>query len=127
MVDGHNVTQIEDTTQYVKGEDQQLSQIDPEAGDEDDNAAIETTLNNDDRSDRGEEVQDGDQDDTPWKGRFLDVVKTFAPLGWVAFGGPQAHVALLREQLVGHRLLLLGCESLSIMDIIPKCHVNILT
>ncbi len=32
--------------------------------------------------------------------RLTDVFKTFWPLGFVAFGGPQAHIAILREHLV---------------------------
>jgi hypothetical protein len=38
--------------------------------------------------------------DAPWIERFMEVVKTFWPLGLVAFGGPQAHVAILRDHLV---------------------------
>lgn len=35
--------------------------------------------------------------------RFKQVVVTYAPLGFVAFGGPQAHVAILRDHLVVQR------------------------
>ena len=41
--------------------------------------------------------------DIPWIQRFTQVVKTYAPLGLVAFGGPQAHVAILRDHLVVQR------------------------
>jgi chromate transport protein ChrA len=34
---------------------------------------------------------------------YIAVVTTFWPLGLVAFGGPQAHVAILREHLVVRR------------------------
>jgi hypothetical protein len=38
--------------------------------------------------------------DTPYKERLWEVIKTFWPLGFIAFGGPQAHVAILRNHLV---------------------------
>mmetsp|Transcript_7970 Transcript_7970/g.11372 ORF Transcript_7970/g.11372 Transcript_7970/m.11372 type:complete len:463 (+) Transcript_7970:105-1493(+) len=41
--------------------------------------------------------------DTPWKTRMWEVLVTFWPLGFVAFGGPQAHVAILRDHLVVQR------------------------
>lgn len=43
------------------------------------------------------------EEDIPWRERFMQVVKTYAPLGLVAFGGPQAHVAILRDHLVVQR------------------------
>jgi chromate transport protein ChrA len=43
------------------------------------------------------------EEDIPWRTRFVQVVKTYAPLGLVAFGGPQAHVAILRDHLVVQR------------------------
>jgi chromate transporter len=43
------------------------------------------------------------EEDIPWRERFVQVVKTYAPLGLVAFGGPQAHVAILRDHLVVQR------------------------
>mmetsp|Transcript_3832 Transcript_3832/g.7183 ORF Transcript_3832/g.7183 Transcript_3832/m.7183 type:complete len:492 (-) Transcript_3832:1999-3474(-) len=43
------------------------------------------------------------EEDIPWKDRFKQVVLTYAPLGFVAFGGPQAHVAILRDHLVVQR------------------------
>jgi hypothetical protein len=104
MVSGKDNTEIEDITPYAKGEDQHLHQVDPETGDDDDNVASDTIMNNDGKkdndNDNNEQEEDLEDDDTPWKDRFLEVVKTFAPLGWVAFGGPQAHVAILRVQLV---------------------------
>lgn len=39
-------------------------------------------------------------EDTPWRTRMWEVFITFSPLGFVAFGGPQAHVAILRDHLV---------------------------
>jgi hypothetical protein len=41
--------------------------------------------------------------DAPWTERMWEVVTTFWPLGFVAFGGPQAHVAILRDHLVVQR------------------------
>jgi len=41
--------------------------------------------------------------DAPWKDRMWEVFSTFWPLGLVAFGGPQAHVAILRDHLVEQR------------------------
>lgn len=41
--------------------------------------------------------------DAPWSERMYEVAMTFAPLGLVAFGGPQAHVAILRDHLVVQR------------------------
>lgn len=41
--------------------------------------------------------------DAPWTERMWEVFTTFWPLGFVAFGGPQAHVAILRDHLVEQR------------------------
>lgn len=41
--------------------------------------------------------------DAPWSARMWEVFSTFWPLGLVAFGGPQAHVAILRDHLVEQR------------------------
>lgn len=41
--------------------------------------------------------------DAPWGERMWEVFSTFWPLGLVAFGGPQAHVAILRDHLVVQR------------------------
>ena len=35
--------------------------------------------------------------------RLAEVVWAFLPLGWIAFGGPQAHIALLQERFVARR------------------------
>ncbi len=41
---------------------------------------------------------------TPSLGRRLaEVAWAFLPLGWIAFGGPQAHIALLQERFVERR------------------------
>jgi chromate transporter len=42
-------------------------------------------------------------EDSPWSERMWEVFHTFWPLGFVAFGGPQAHVAILRDHLVVQR------------------------
>ena len=44
-----------------------------------------------------------DDADLPWIQRFKEVFWTYLPLGFVAFGGPQAHVAILRDHLVEQR------------------------
>jgi hypothetical protein len=41
--------------------------------------------------------------DAPWTDRMWEVFCTFWPLGLIAFGGPQAHVAILRDRLVVQR------------------------
>lgn len=41
--------------------------------------------------------------DAPWTERMWEVFTTFWPLGFIAFGGPQAHVAILRDHLVIQR------------------------
>ena len=46
---------------------------------------------------------DGNEIDTPFSTRLYEVFITFWPLGFVAFGGPQAHVAILRDHLVVQR------------------------
>ena len=38
-----------------------------------------------------------------WGRRLAEVVWAFLPLGWIAFGGPQAHIALLQERFVERR------------------------
>lgn len=43
------------------------------------------------------------EEDIPWIDRYKQVIVTYAPLGFVAFGGPQAHVAILRDHLVVQR------------------------
>ena len=43
------------------------------------------------------------EEDIPWRERYRQVVVTYAPLGFVAFGGPQAHVAILHDHLVVQR------------------------
>mmetsp|Transcript_5522 Transcript_5522/g.8426 ORF Transcript_5522/g.8426 Transcript_5522/m.8426 type:complete len:476 (-) Transcript_5522:163-1590(-) len=42
-------------------------------------------------------------EDAPWGERMKEVFTTFWPLGLVAFGGPQAHIAILRDHLVVQR------------------------
>jgi chromate transporter len=40
------------------------------------------------------------ENDIPWKERYKQVFITYLPLGFISFGGPQAHVAILRDTLV---------------------------
>jgi chromate transporter len=42
-------------------------------------------------------------EDIPWIVRYREVIFAYAPLGFVSFGGPQAHVAILRDHLVVRR------------------------
>ena len=53
--------------------------------------------------DKGKTVEELLEEDIPWIDRFKQVFWTYLPLGFVAFGGPQAHVAILRDHLVVQR------------------------
>jgi len=59
----------------------------------------ENTVKNDVEKNVSNEMEE----DTPWKQRMWEVFITYWSLGLVAFGGPQAHVAILREHLVVKR------------------------
>lgn len=48
-------------------------------------------------------TEEGAKENAPWIERYKETVATFAPLGFIAFGGPQAHVAILRDHLVDQR------------------------
>ena len=37
------------------------------------------------------------------KARFLEVIKVFTKLGWVAFGGPASHIAMMDDEIVTRR------------------------
>ena len=51
-----------------------------------------------------ERSENPDLERTPSLGRRLaEVALAFLPLGWIAFGGPQAHIALLQERFVARR------------------------
>ncbi|KAG7352027.1 chromate transporter [Nitzschia inconspicua] len=81
-------------------------------------SGVEVAEGNDDNDKlpNGDEIEDGENEDgkkkktimkvpadAPWKDRMWEVFTTFWPLGFVAFGGPQAHVAILRDHLVVQR------------------------
>src|SRR6056300_434172 len=53
--------------------------------------------------DNGKTAEELLEEDIPWLTRFKQVFWTYLPLGFVAFGGPQAHVAILRDHLVVQR------------------------
>ena len=53
--------------------------------------------------DNGKTAEQLLEEDIPWIERFKQVFWTYLPLGFVAFGGPQAHVAILRDHLVVQR------------------------
>lgn len=87
-------------------EEPQLKQVDYE-----DNLAVEDVELADKVEEEEEEAEKNDDKrirmkvaaDAPWKDRMWEVFVTFWPLGFVAFGGPQAHVAILRDHLVVQR------------------------
>ncbi|KAL7571066.1 hypothetical protein ACA910_003780 [Epithemia clementina (nom. ined.)] len=81
-----------------------------EAMPEDEEEAAETTKH----MDEVEDVEDPDDKkkkkihmkvspDAPWSERMWEVFTTFWPLGFIAFGGPQAHIAILKDHLVDQR------------------------
>jgi chromate transporter len=42
-------------------------------------------------------------EDIPWIVRYKQVIVTYFPLGFISFGGPQAHIAILRNHIVVQR------------------------
>jgi chromate transporter len=77
---------------------------------------VENSLSEIDESGHMDDEQDDDDKDkegsisgevvsvnAPWSERMYEVFTTFWPLGLVAFGGPQAHVAILHDHLVVQR------------------------
>ena len=69
-----------------------------------------SVTDDEDGDDKGEDGDDENEGgptrvsaDAPWSERMWEVFTTFWPLGLVAFGGPQAHVAILRDHLVVQR------------------------
>ena len=53
----------------------------------------------DDKSNINNNENHDEDDDAPWSERIYEVFVVFWPLGFVAFGGPQAHVAILHDRL----------------------------
>jgi len=37
-----------------------------------------------------------EEEEVPLGVALADIFKAFAPLGWIAFGGPQAHIGLFK-------------------------------
>ena len=79
---------------------------------DDDPAVEDVELADTDEEGSGDKAEDNNDDkrirmkvavDAPWKDRMWEVFTTFWPLGFIAFGGPQAHVAILRDHLVIQR------------------------
>lgn len=62
-----------------------------------------TEFQEDEEAAVAESTKPTEKADTPWSRRMWEVFTTFWPLGFVAFGGPQAHVAILRDHLVVQR------------------------
>eukprot|EP00566_Odontella_aurita_P009662 CAMPEP_0113545920 /NCGR_PEP_ID=MMETSP0015_2-20120614/11527_1 /TAXON_ID=2838 /ORGANISM="Odontella" /LENGTH=506 /DNA_ID=CAMNT_0000446335 /DNA_START=136 /DNA_END=1656 /DNA_ORIENTATION=- /assembly_acc=CAM_ASM_000160 len=91
----------------------------------DDDDVVDVERNNNDVGTTGGDDDDDDDDDTenfidderpaapdkdkygdpdaPWIDRMKEVFQTYWYLGFVAFGGPQAHVAILRDHLIVQR------------------------
>jgi chromate transporter len=82
-----------------------------EEDDRKDNAAVEDVELAETEDGSGDKQEENDDKrihmkvaaDAPWKDRMWEVFTTFWPLGFIAFGGPQAHVAILRDHLVIQR------------------------
>lgn len=92
-------------TEVVNGSDPINREEQPAADDVGDGMAVEEGLETNENG-----VPEDDKKfhmttnaDSPWSERIMEVFMTFWPLGLVAFGGPQAHVAILRDHLVVQR------------------------
>lgn len=90
-----------------EGKKVDLAEEDPEEHDKDvkDGAvqAEEAPLDNNDSSspdDIDKTAAELLENDIPWKERYKQVFVTYLPLGFISFGGPQAHTAILRDTLV---------------------------
>eukprot|EP00546_Thalassionema_frauenfeldii_P019962 CAMPEP_0178897802 /NCGR_PEP_ID=MMETSP0786-20121207/1960_1 /TAXON_ID=186022 /ORGANISM="Thalassionema frauenfeldii, Strain CCMP 1798" /LENGTH=490 /DNA_ID=CAMNT_0020568415 /DNA_START=161 /DNA_END=1636 /DNA_ORIENTATION=- len=94
----------EETKQEEVLADDDDEEYDPDDMEENNNNNNNNIVDNDDNdnNDGDDKVQRIDAD-APWLQRYLEVIQTFWPLGLVAFGGPQAHVAILRDHLVTQR------------------------
>jgi chromate transporter len=80
------------TEQQRKTDDDYMETVDVENGEDEMEDEIDT-----------KKVHMRVSPDAPWKERMWEVFTTFWPLGLIAFGGPQAHVAILRDHLVEQR------------------------
>ena len=84
-------------SRYEAGEIVPLEESDVEVADTTNRDGVEEVEVKDGVKDPSEQLVSAD---APWIERYVDVLKAYWPLGFVAFGGPQAHVAILREHLV---------------------------
>jgi chromate transporter len=96
-------------------EEEEKQQVDAEEAkekEEDEAVAVEMIEANDDDDDEHAPSNNNNKKkkryqtlpaDAPYSARLWEVITTFWPLGLVAFGGPQAHVAILRDALVTQR------------------------
>lgn len=106
MAEEENPTQVAPAAAPAENSDEFVDDAVPEkidASDEEQTARsgeLEVASGDVDSGKTAEELM---EDDIPWIERFKQVFWTYLPLGFVAFGGPQAHVAILRDHLVVQR------------------------
>ena len=99
---GSKPEEVEATASGVKDDNEESSPEAPADEKGESPSGAETS-----NGDGGDEKEKSDENyvsvDAPWSERMWEVFTTFWPLGLVAFGGPQAHVAILRDHLVVQR------------------------
>lgn len=76
------------------------NEIEVAAKQDDELKDVEISKDDDLAYDNNDSNDDASYENLSWIGRIMSVIKIYWSLGLIAFGGPQAHVALLREHLV---------------------------
>lgn len=89
--------------ELIKHDPENQKDADADDGDGDNALGVADTAKDESGHDMGKSAAELLEEDIPWIDRYKQVVLTYAPLGFVAFGGPQAHVAILRDHLVVQR------------------------